>query len=219
VFDREENLIQPLLRIERRFLRRDFDRLRALLGPWQIWFFQKRRVVRLLDKVFDHEFNLERAEEFRLLVDRRLGEKRMKMLDNFRSTIDYHAEQGDHKQYLSTASTAELVDVHFFLSYSQDLLDAMNDALLERCEPSSFEVLFKIFPDHPRDSSANYYFHPLTFLMSLAEHMEVVNWLPAFLSPGGGPWHNLNKAVEKLIPLCLSFFEADEGRKAILLFS
>jgi hypothetical protein len=34
-------------------------------------FFQKRRVVRLIDKVFDKEFNLRRVEEFRSLIEHR----------------------------------------------------------------------------------------------------------------------------------------------------
>jgi hypothetical protein len=38
----------------------------------QVWFFQKRRIVRLLDKVLDKEFNMNRVEEFSALVERRL---------------------------------------------------------------------------------------------------------------------------------------------------
>jgi hypothetical protein len=57
VFDREVSLTEPVLRVEQRDLVRDFDKLRVLLEPIQAWFFQKRRVVRLIDKVFDKEFN------------------------------------------------------------------------------------------------------------------------------------------------------------------
>ena len=66
-----ERLSKPVLRVAKADLRRDFDKLRKLLEPMQVWFFQKRRVVRLIDKVFDKEFNLRRVEEFRSLIEHR----------------------------------------------------------------------------------------------------------------------------------------------------
>ena len=85
VFDRETSVLEPMLHIKRANLIEDFDKLRILLSPWQIWFFEKRRIVRSLDKVFSGEMNLERAEEFKQLVERRIDSKRFKILDNFRN--------------------------------------------------------------------------------------------------------------------------------------
>jgi hypothetical protein len=53
----------------------------------QIWFFQKRRIVRLIDKVFDKQFNLKRVEEFKSLIDRRSYGKRGLVLENFRRNV------------------------------------------------------------------------------------------------------------------------------------
>jgi Type I restriction enzyme R protein N terminus (HSDR_N) len=47
VFDREQSLESPVLRVDRMNLIRDFDQIRAILSPLQAWFFQKRRIVRL----------------------------------------------------------------------------------------------------------------------------------------------------------------------------
>ena len=53
VFDREENQIAPALTVEITDIKAEIDRLRAVLSPWQVWFFEKRRIVRHLDKVFN----------------------------------------------------------------------------------------------------------------------------------------------------------------------
>jgi hypothetical protein len=71
VFDREVSVEAPLLHVEIKNLLRDFDKIRAILEPIQVWFFQKRRIVRLLDKVFNKEFNMNRVEEFSELLDAR----------------------------------------------------------------------------------------------------------------------------------------------------
>lgn len=65
VFDREISVTEPVIRMPRDRLAAEFDKLRHLLEPWQMWFFQKRRVVRLIDKVFNREFNMNRVEEFK----------------------------------------------------------------------------------------------------------------------------------------------------------
>ena len=50
IFDREESQIEPALSVEFTNLEANIDRLRAMLSPWQVWFFEKRRIVRYLDK-------------------------------------------------------------------------------------------------------------------------------------------------------------------------
>ena len=65
VFDREENLSTPELTVEITNIKAEINELRAVLSPWQVWFYEKRRIVRHLDKVFNKEFNLSRVEEFK----------------------------------------------------------------------------------------------------------------------------------------------------------
>ena len=87
VFDREQNQREPILTVEVANLLQEIDQLRAILSPWQVWFFEKRRIVRHLDKVFDKEFNIGRVEEFRDLIARRLDSKRGTVFDNMRSVM------------------------------------------------------------------------------------------------------------------------------------
>src|SRR5258708_37267933 len=87
VFDREENVSAPILHFDKSALLANFDQLRVLLGPWQVWFFEKRRIVRLIDKVFDKEFNLQRLAEFRQVIENRLIGKRAIVLKNFQQNF------------------------------------------------------------------------------------------------------------------------------------
>ena len=84
VFDREQDLEKPLLRIIISDLAKQFEELRKLLCPIQIWFFYRRRIIRAIDRVFEHEGNQNRVNEFKQLVEFRLNEKRSQILDNFR---------------------------------------------------------------------------------------------------------------------------------------
>ena len=61
IFDRETNVERPILHVEIKNLVADFDKVRAVLEPMQISFFQKRRVMRLLDRVFAKEFVMKLA--------------------------------------------------------------------------------------------------------------------------------------------------------------
>uniref|UniRef100_UPI00117862E9 type I restriction enzyme HsdR N-terminal domain-containing protein n=1 Tax=Crenothrix polyspora TaxID=360316 RepID=UPI00117862E9 len=45
VFDREQNVEEPLLRVSIKNLSKEFDKLRNLLCPLHVWFFYKRRVI------------------------------------------------------------------------------------------------------------------------------------------------------------------------------
>ena len=84
IYDRDQDLVVPLVKVDVSNLVRDFDLLRKYLSPWQAWFFQKRRLINLVDKVFDQEISLQRLEDFRELIDRRLGGKRNAVLDRQR---------------------------------------------------------------------------------------------------------------------------------------
>ena len=215
IFDREVSLAGPILHVDVANLRNEFDRIRALLEPMQVWFFQKRRIVRLIDKVFDKEFNLQRVEEFRALVDRRLTGKRSAVLENFRRNVKPDYE--DRKTHFLAAPTEELVDVHFFFEHSIPMTNVLIDSLVSRCEPNSFQVLYKVFPDQPRDMNDIYGSHAASFLIALSEKRASMEWLPAWLAQGQQSNASTEKVAQHFLKLCLSSFEGDEARKVILL--
>lgn len=217
VFDREFDLTRPILHIDREHLRRDFDKLRHLLEPWQVWFFQKRRILRSLDKVFDREFNMQRVEEFKALVEARLNGKRQIFLENFRRNMKPDTEEVN--EILLKAPIEDLVEVHLFLNHPAPALRAMTAALVKHSEIGSFRTLFKIFPDQPRDANDLFYGQALRYLFDLAEKRETVEWIPAWLAPGQQGNAKVEFIAQRLLRLCVTHFAADEARKIILLAS
>jgi hypothetical protein len=218
VFDREASLAAPVLRVEQKHLVRDFDKLRALLSPWQAWFFQKRRVVRLIDKVFDREFNLQRVDEFLKLVDRRLDRKRTTILDNFRELSSAQRDVENDLALIRGTDTAGIVDALFFANLPERYTEVGVETLVTRCRANSFRVLHKVFPDGPRDVNDAYYLSAILFLIRLGDEQESVSWLPKWLSPNNPP-HVVDDAVVNLIELCLTCLRGDEARKVTYLYS
>src|SRR3546814_14122663 len=79
-----------------------------MLSPWHSWFFQKRRVLRLVDKVLDHEINLGRLREFRAELDDSLDRKRVTVMHNQRSISsksDRSEESSVGKECVSTCTS------------------------------------------------------------------------------------------------------------------
>src|ERR1700733_2947346 len=201
IFDREVSITKPVLHVDRQNLRRDFNKIRSLLEPIQVWFFQKRRIVRLIDKGFDKEFNLQRLDEFRWLIDHRLSGKRLIVLENFRRNVKPDNEE--RKKHILAAPLEELVEVQLFLEHPIPLTNTLIASLVERSQKNSFYVLNKVFPDLPRDTNDTYMAHASAFLAALSEKQPIVNWLPAWLVQGG-PQNKANtkKAAQYLLKQC-----------------
>ncbi|MDP9962987.1 hypothetical protein J2W37_000693 [Variovorax paradoxus] len=218
VYDREESLVTPVARVEVKRLVEDFDLLRAFLAPWQAWFFQKRRLLRLMDKVLDREMNLQRLEEFRYDVNRRLIEKRTVVLQNFQTLSNWEADSQRATSHLRAAETRELVDLQFFLGHSIGNMNTISSTLVERAKLGAFEILHAVFPDRPRDTNDHYWANALHFLLSFEASGTTASWLPSFL----GPMREETKAsdaVKRLITFCLTTFDGDAPRKLILQYS
>jgi hypothetical protein len=218
IFDREESLEEPILRVERKNLIRDFDKIRVLLGPLQAWFFQKRRIIRLIDKVLDKEFQLGRMEEIRQLTDSRLRAKEQQTISNRRALIAVK-DFADEVAYLKGADTYEIIESTFFVSLPKMHTDVAVAELINQSTPWAFPVLHKVFPDTPRAANDHYYMNALNYLIQLGEKQKHLNWLPHWLSGARGAGAEINVAIKKLIKLCLSHFKDDPERKTILLYA
>ncbi len=211
IFDREQSVTEPVLCLKRANLVAEFDKLRSLLEPWQVWFFQKRRVARLIDKVFSKEFNLSRVDEFKRLVNGRLEGLRSTILENYRATDkDDMAEERE----IGASPLIDLIEGKMFLEHSHPVTSALIKRLGDLSIPNSFTALHRIFPDHPRDANEMFLAHATVYLMALGERVEKVGWLPAWLSDNS---RTLDSAVKVMVRHCLTFFESDESRRVILL--
>lgn len=215
IFDREESLEKPALRVERANLIRDFDQIRAFLSPLQTWFFQKRRIVRLVDKVLDREYNLGRLDELGELLQRRIDGKHRIVVDNMRKL----PRSDDDLGWIQKAEPSDLIHGTMQLSLSLNMINAISGNLVTHCKQnSSFPILFKIFPDYPRAVSQSYFPNALHFLIRLREQKVPVSWLPAWLSVEQSQ-PNLDQAIERLIKLCLTGFRELSDWQIVLLFA
>jgi len=218
IFDREASLAAPILRVERENLVRDFDKIRIILGPLQAWFFQKRRIVRLVDKVFDKEFQLGRMEEFRHLIDRRLTAKQQRIIENQRIVSAERNDEGADIERIKGAAP-EGVIAGFYHALSFRLIQASAESLISSGNPTAFPILLRLFPDKPGASNDSFNSSALFYLMSLEVEQDDLPWVPHWLGKGTGSGAPSASAVRKLIRLSLTHFAEDPARKAVLLYA
>lgn len=214
VFDREENLEKPLLCVSIPNLTDKFEDLRKLLCPMQIWFFYRRRIIRAIDRAFEHEVNQTRVNELKQIVETRLNGKRSQILENFRRMKLSGSDT--YEAHLSKATVDEIIDIHFFIEQSHPCIIAMTENLVATCkDQSTFPVLHRIFPDEPRDTNDYFYMHALALLIRIEEKKLNVDLLPTWLS--GTIRSDTHAAIQRLIALCLTHFSGDQARKIVLL--
>lgn len=215
IFDREVSVAEPLLHIDIKTLVENFDRLRAILEPMQIWFFQKRRVIRLIDRVFDKEFVMERVGEFSDIVTRRLRSKSQRVIENFRNTVkpDHDSEQ----KAAETASLTDLTEIYMHYDYSVTVDNIVNRRLVELSQPSTFQVMYKIFPDSPRPANDSFMAQGGAYLMALAQQRETIEWVPAWLGRDKQSQAELEPIIRLYLDQCLSYFADSEPHRLVLL--
>ncbi len=214
VFDREVSVAEPVLRVAIKNICAEFDKMRTILEPMQIWFFQKRRIIRMVDRVFDKEFNMQRVEEFASLIERRLNSKRDIVIQNFRAANTRDRDQ--QQQDVETASLEDLCEVYLFLENPIPITNRVNMRLVELSLPNSFQAMFRIFPDHPRAVNDIYMAQAVTYLIALAEKSPTVTWQPAWLAQGN-QLRDLDLSVRFLLDQCLTYFADYEPYRLILL--
>ncbi|WP_104403518.1 hypothetical protein [Vibrio penaeicida] len=215
IFDREEDLENPIVTMKIKNLSRDFHLLRKILSPVNIWFFYKRRVLRSIDKAFEVEFNQSRANEFLEIIERRFTEKTNQIRQNFQKM------QFDHDVYdreLAAASLDEIIDVHYFMPQSVKSVKVLNSVIASNLEQmGAYKVFSKLMPDYYREFNANYYMYLLEFLIELDKNQVALPYIPCWLFERESS--TPESLIEKLIKQMLTYFEEDEPRKIILLAS
>lgn len=136
IFDREKSLIKPVVNIKIENILIEFDNVRKLLDPLQVWFFYKRRVIDSIDRAFEHEFNENRVDEFRRIVETQLQSKRAIILQNFRELKLSQDNTKQQQEIFKGASIEEIIDVHFFQPQTEFAMKLMVSRLIELCRQS-----------------------------------------------------------------------------------
>jgi hypothetical protein len=88
---------------------------------------------------------------------------------------------------------------------------------VELSTPSSFQVMFRILPEEPRDATDVYMGQALAYLMRLAETQPSVQLIPTWLTKDSGGRRTLEGAIEFLLRQCLTYFPDYEPYRVILL--
>lgn len=214
VFDREEDIQIPILTIYLDNLEENIDQLRYVLSPWQVWFFEKRRIVRQLDKVFDREFNIGRVEEFKKLIEQRLDSKQQMIVNNMRVVLADDNHRDEATEQLRKSPAPDLIEGAFVLSrFSKRDMTVIAETLVGHCRQDSFLVVHRTFPDRARDMNDAFCMHALNLLLHLHREGVSVSWLPAWL--GGGTC--LESGIRRFISHTLNHFANDPVRRNILL--
>ncbi len=217
IFDREQSIDKPLLQIKMGSIVKRFDEIRRIISPLQVWFFYRRRVLRSIDRAFEHEGNQGRVEEFRRLIISHLDGKRGQILENFR-----RMKKDDHTMYfrqIKEKPLEDIIDIHFFTNDSVAAINTVVNRLISECsQRNTFTVLYRVFPDSPRDTNDFFYMYALELLIRLDEEQIATNWLPNWLKQKHTET-SICGAIKILIAHCLNYFYKDTERKIILLAS
>ena len=214
VFDREEDIQTPMLTINLANLEENIDQLRYVLSPWQVWFFEKRRIVRQLDKVFDREFNVGRVEEFKKLISQRLDSKQQMIVNNMRVMLEDDNHREKATEQLRTSSALDLIEGAFVIGhFSKRDMTVIAETLVDHCRRNSFHVLHRAFPERARDMNDSFCMHALNLLLHLHKERVPVSWLPSWLSGG----NCLETGIQRFIAHSLTHFATDPTRRNILL--
>lgn len=218
VYDRDESVTQPAARVEVEKLPEQFHVLQALLGPWQAWFFQKRRALRVASRVLQLEMTPGRLEEFSDAIQRRVQDARAQVYDNWRKVKLSTDEGTQWRDALEKASIRDIVATEFFSSQTVPGLGTVAGSLVNKARPGAFELMYAMFPDYPGNLNDHYVAHALRTLIEFDRTGREADWLPAWLSDQP-PGTNLKPPIKKLIALSLTAFQAAPEFRAVLQFA
>lgn len=218
VYDRDESVTQPAARVEVRKLPEQFHMLQALLGPWQAWFFQKRRALRVASRVLQLEMTPGRIREFSDAMQRRVQDARTKAYDNWRKVKPSTDEDTQWRSALEKASITDIVATEFFSIPTASGLEVVAKSLVDKAKPGAFELMYTMFPDRPGNLNDNYVAQALRTLIEFDRAGREASWMPAWLG-AQQPGANLEAPIKILIALSLTAFQAAPEFRAVLQFA
>ena len=214
VFDREQSLRDSVLKISINNITENINSLRKILSPLNVWFFYRRRIVRSIDRAFEHEGNEGRLSEFTDLINSKLNAKKGLVSSNFRKLK--LSNNNEYIDILRKSSHQDIINIHFYFPLTRSEVNIVMNNLLTDLSPKIQSMLIsKILPDSHRDYNDNYFMYSLEYLMRLSETKIKIRWLPSWLTQGQDI--SIDSAIKILIKKMLTYFEDDLARKIILL--
>lgn len=218
VYDRDESVTKPAARVEVKKLPEQFHVLQALLGPWQAWFFQKRRALRVASRVLQLEMTPGRIEEFSDAMQRRVQDARTKVYDNWRKVKPSTDQDAQWRSALEQASIRDIVATEFFSAQTAPGLEVVAKSLVDKAKPGGFDLMYAMFPDHPGNLNDHYVAQALRTLIEFGKSGREARWMPTWLG-AQQPGADIEAPIKKLIALSLTAFLAAPEFRAVLQFA
>lgn len=218
VYDRDESVTQPAARVEVRKLPEQFHVLQALLSPWQAWFFQKRRALKVVSRVLQLEMTPGRIEEFSNAMQRRVQDARANVYDNWRKMKPSTDQGALRRGALEKASVKDIVATEFFSSQTALGVEVVAKSLVDKAKPGAFELMYAMFPDYPKNLNDHYLAQALRTLIEFEKSGREASWMPSWLG-AQQPGANLKVPIKKLVALSLTAFEAAPEFRTVLQFA
>ena len=218
IYDRDESVSDPIVRVEVQKLPEQFHELQAFLSPWQAWFFQKRRVLKLASRVLLLEMIPGRIEEFSDAIQRRIQKARTQVYVNWRKLNTSSNNLAQWRKALETSSVRDIIRTEFFSIPTDASLVSVANALVSKAKPGAFELILEMLPNPPKPLNDNYIAYALRTLVALDDSGYEISMLPSWLSVQlSAP--TLKNLIKKLIFLSLSAFQASPEYRTVLQYS
>lgn len=194
VYDRDESVTKPAARVEVKKLPEQFHVLQVLLGPWQAWFFQKRRALRVASRVLQLEMTPGRIEEFSDAMQRRVQDARTKVYDNWRKVKPSTDQNAQWRSALEQASIRDIVTTEFFSAQTAPGLEVVAKSLVDKAKPGGFDLMYAMFPDHPGNLNDHYVAQALRTLIEFCKLGREVRWMPGWVPSNPVPiWRHRSR--------------------------
>lgn len=220
IYAREVSVSQPAVRINIKQLPEQFYQIQALLGPWQSWFFQKRRALNLIHRILRYEMIPRRIDELSQALNRIFEKTRTQAYKNWQQL---HSDDQENKLWLDSlekSSIKDIVSTEFFDNASDFRLSSTARILASKARHGTFELIYEILPEEPRHINDNYIAHSLRTLIELdilgCQISSVPNWARSQFSK----YHLCAEdVIKEVISHCLNTFDNVPELKCILQFS
>lgn len=211
LYDREVSLEIPVLDFELEKINDHALELLAWLGPWQTFYFEKRRAIRGIERALKGEITSGRIDDFRQAANRTIDAAQRKVWEN-RRKFKNDSKKETLREAFKDIPASSLIKTYFYDPIMNNVFSEIAHKAIEESSVASQGICLNALPEKIPLLTPNF----LPNLLRLFLMMEAKNCpQPIFPSWLGGSrdWDN---GISAIIDCCLTRFENDPGRQTSL---
>ena len=211
LYDREISLETPVLDFELKNINDHALDLLAWLGPWQTFYFEKRRAIRGIERALKGEVTSGRVDDFRQAANRAIDAGQRKVWEN-RRKFTGNSKKENLREAFKDIPTSSLIKTYFYDPVINTVFYEVAQKAIEDSRVASQGICLAALPENLPLLTPNFLPNLLrTFLMMKAENCPHP-FFPSWLG-GSSDW---NEGITSIIDCCLTRFENDPGRQTSL---